>query len=152
MKIEIPSISDYDRVNELAVQVHEFHVKLRPDLFLKSNVVITEERFKELVLKNEIYVAKDNDRIVGYIIFNIVEKTNPLMRYRKQLNIENICVDELDRNKGVGTKILLFVKEFAILNNCTDLYLTVNEENKNAIKLYEKLGFKVKEIEYLMSL
>lgn len=35
---------------------------------------------------------------------------------------------------------------------CTDIHLTVNEENKNAIKLYEKLGFKVKNIAYMMQI
>ena len=28
--------------------------------------------------------------------------------------------------------------------NCTDIYLTVNEENTQAVKFYEKLGIKVK--------
>ena len=43
-------------------------------------------------------------------------------------------------------------KEIAIENNCTDMYLAVNEENKRAIKCYEKFGFKVKQISYSMNL
>ncbi len=37
-------------------------------------------------------------------------------------------------------------------NNCTDLYLTVNKENENAIKVYEEFGFKVKSIAYSMQI
>lgn len=33
-----------------------------------------------------------------------------------------------------------------------DLYLTVNEENENAIKMYEKFGMKVKNIAYSMEI
>ena len=37
-------------------------------------------------------------------------------------------------------------------NRYTDLRLTVNEENRDAIHLYEKIGFKVKNIAYMMQL
>lgn len=152
MKIEIPQIKDYELVNKLAVQVHELHVGWRPDLFISVDEVISKEYFNELILNKEILVAKIADEVVGYIIFNIREKEIPSMRYRKQLNIDAMCVDENHRGKGIGTQLLKCVKEFAIENNCTDLYLTVNEENKNAIKTYEKFGMKVKNIAYSMKI
>lgn len=61
-------------------------------------------------------------------------------------------VDEKYRGKGIGTELLNYVKDFGKENNCTDLYLTVNEENKDAINLYEKFGFKVKSIAYSMQI
>jgi len=42
--------------------------------------------------------------------------------------------------------------EYAKENNCTDVRLTVNEENEKAIKLYEKLGMKVRNIAYTMKI
>ena len=66
--------------------------------------------------------------------------------------IEAICVDEKNRGKGIGTILLRYVKEFGKENDCTDMYLTVNEENENAIKAYEKFGFKVKSIAYSMQI
>lgn len=152
MKIEIPQLKDYESVNRLAIQVHELHVGWRPDLFISVDEVISKEYFNELILKNQIFVAKIEEEIVGYIIFNIREKEVTSMRYRKQLNIDAMCVDENHRGKGIGTKILKFVKEFAKENNCTDLYLTVNEENEGAIKTYEKFGMKVKNIAYSMEI
>ena len=74
------------------------------------------------------------------------------MRYRKQLEIEAICVDQKYRGKGIGTELLKYVKKFGKENNCTDLYLTVNKENVNAIKVYEGFGFKVKSIAYSMQI
>lgn len=44
------------------------------------------------------------------------------------------------------------VLEIAKTKGCTDLYLTVNKENENAIKVYEKFGFKVKNIAYMMKI
>lgn len=150
IKIETPRMEEFKRVNELAKQVHELHVNWRPDLFLSVDEVITKECFEEMIQAKEIFVAKMQNEIVGYITFNIIEKNNPSMRYRKQLQIEAICVDENNRGKGIGTELLNSVKKFGNENNCTDLYLTVNEENKKAIKVYEEFGFKVKSIAYSM--
>ncbi len=150
--IEIPKIEDFKKVNELARQVHELHVNWRQDLFLSVDEVIVKENFKEMIQAKEIFVAKIQDEIVGYITFNIKEKNNPSMRYRKQLQIEAICVDEENRGKGIGTKLLEYARKFAKEDNCTDLYLTVNKENENAIKVYEKFGFKVKSIAYSMQI
>lgn len=150
--IEIPKIKDFKKVNELAKQVHELHVNWRPDLFLSVDEVISKECFEEMIQVKQIFVAKIQDEIVGYIIFNIKEKNNPSMRYRKQLQIEAICVDEKSRGKGIGTKLLKYAKKFGKENNCTDIYLTVNEENENAIKVYEEFGFKVKSIAYSMQI
>lgn len=61
-----------------------------------------------------------------------------------------MCVDENCRGKGIGTSLLSFVKQVGIENNCTDIYLTVNEENVNAIRTYEKFGMRVKNIAYSM--
>lgn len=150
--IEIPQIEDFNRVNELAKQVHELHVNWRPDLFLSVDEVISKENFEEMIQSKEIFIAKIQDEIVGYITFNIKEKNNSSMRYRKQLQIEAICVDEKNRGKGIGTELLKHIKEFGKENNCTDLYLTVNKENENAIKVYEEFGFKVKSIAYSMQI
>lgn len=150
--IEIPQKEELKKVNKLAKQVHELHVNWRPDLYLNVEEVITKEEFEERIQAKEIFVAKIQDKIVGYITFNIKEKNNPAMRYRKQLQIEAICVDEENRGKGVGTELLEKTKEFGKENGCTDMYLTVNQENKNAIKVYEKFGFKVKSIAYSMQI
>lgn len=150
--IEIPKIEDFEKVNVLAKQVHELHVNWRPDLFLSVDEVISKEYFEEMIQTRQIFVAKMQDEIVGYITFSIKEKSNPSMRYRRQLQIEAICVDEKNRGKGIGTELLKHIKEFGKENNCTDLYLTVNKENENAIKAYEEFGFEVKSIAYSMQI
>jgi len=150
--IELPKLDEFRKVNKLAKQVHELHVNWRPDLFLSVDEVISKENFEEMIKDEEIFIAKIQDEIAGYITFNIKEKSNPSMRYRKQLQIEAICVDEKARGKGIGTALLEYVKKHGKENGCTDMYLTVNEENEQAIKVYEKFGFKIKSIAYSMQI
>lgn len=51
------------------------------------------------------------NKIVGYVTFSIKEKENPSMRYRKQLNIEAICVDGNCRGSGIGTLLLEYIRK-----------------------------------------
>ncbi len=150
--IELPKVEDFKRVNELARQVHELHVKWRPDIFSDINEIIRKDNLEEMIQNKEIYVAKLQNQILGYIIFNIKENSNPGIRCRKQLTIKAICVDENNRRKGIGKLLLEHAKNIAQDNHCTDMNLTVNQENTNAIKLYEEFGFKLKNIAYSMKL
>ena len=113
MKIEVPKMTDYIEINNLAKQVHRIHVKWRPDLYLDIDEVIKKEDLKEKIQSNEIIVAKMQNNIVGYVTFNIQEKNNPIIRYRKQLQIEAICLDENNRCKGIGTELLKHLKNIA---------------------------------------
>ena len=150
--IEIPRLEEQKEINKLAKQVQKLHVNWRPDLFLDVEEVIPEDRLKGLLEKNGIYVAKIEEKIVGYIIIDIKEKNNNFMRYRKLLEIDTLCVDENYRGKGIGTKLLKFAQDLGRKNNCTDIYLTVNPENENAIKVYENFGMKVKNISYMVEI
>lgn len=150
--IQIPKIEDFEAVNRLAKQVHELHVKWRPDLFFSVEKVIMKSEFEEMIQNATIMVAKWQNEIVGYMTFSIQEKNHHGMRFRKQLIIDAICVVEKYRGKGIGSALLKDIRKIAKENSCTDLYLTVNEENENAIKMYEKFGMKVKNRAYSMEI
>ena len=152
LKIIQPTIDECSKINELAKQVHKLHVNWNPDLFLEVEEVIPMERLKKLLETDSIYVAKINSGIVGYIIIDIKEKDNGFIRYRKLLSIDTLCIDEDFRGQGIGTKMLEFAKNIAKEQNCTDMHLTVNPNNENAIKVYEKFGMKVHNLSYMMKL
>ena len=152
LKIIQPTIDEWSKINELAKQVHKLHINWNSDLFLDVEEVISMERLNKLLETDSIYVAKVNGEIVGYIIIDIKEKDNGFMRYRKLLSIDTLCIDEDFRGQGIGTKILEFAKNIAKEENCTDMHLTVNLNNENAIKVYEKFGMKVYNLSYMMKL
>ena len=152
LKITQPTMNEQPKINELTKQVHKLHVNWNPDFFLDVDEVIPKERLKKLLETNSIYVAKINNKIVGYIIIDIKEKNNSLIRYRKLLTIDTLCIDKDFRGQGIGTKMLEFAKRFGKEQNCTDLHLTVNPNNKNAIKFYENFGMNINNLSYMMKL
>lgn len=153
-EIEIiqPKIENQVEINNLAKQVHKLHVNWNSDIFLDVEQVIPTERLEKLLETESIYIARLENKIVGYIIIDIKEKDNGLMRYRKILSIDTLCIDEKFRRQGIGTKMLEFAKRLGKEKNCTDMHLTVNPNNKNAIKVYENFGMKVNNISYMMKL
>ena len=152
MEIIIPKIEDWKEVNKIAKQVHELHVAWRPDIFVSVEDVIEKERYKILIEAKDIYIIKEGEIIVGYATIERKERDVHGMHYRKIINLEAIAIDENYRGKGYGTALINYIIDLAKKENCTDLYLTVNEENEDAIKLYERVGMRVRNISYSMKI
>lgn len=57
-----------------------------------------------------------------------------------------IVVQEAYQNLGVGSKLMDKLIKLAYTNNIRKMTLTVIAENKSAISLYQKFGFKIKNI------
>lgn len=152
MKIELANRKEFEEINELAKQVHKMHVEWRPDIFEDVEIVINKDFFEKLIADKQIYIAKLDNKIIGYLIVMIKEQNNPVMKLKKYLIIDTICVDKRYRGKGIGKELLEFAKGIAKEYNCTDLQLSVNPENTNAINVYENFGFEVKNISYSMKI
>lgn len=152
MIIEVPKIEEWKEVNKIAKQVHEMHVAWRPDIFVSVEDVIEKERYEMLIRTENIYIIRENEIIVGYAMLERKEREAHGLHYRKIINIEAIAVDENYRGKGYGTTLIKYIIDIAKKEKYTDLYLTVNEENEDAIKLYEKIGMKVRNIAYSMKI
>lgn len=78
-----------------------------------------------------IVVYKENNEIIGYLNYSII--------YDK-VEINNIYVSPKTRNCGVGTKLLHYL--FEQCQSCKNITLEVKKDNKTAISLYKKFGFK----------
>ena len=55
----------------------------------------------------------------------------------------HLCVDEKERNQGLGTKLLNKIINKAKATGKDHVILLVKQSNKKAIKLYEKNGFRI---------
>lgn len=61
MNIKIPTLKDYEAINNLAIQVHELHVTWRPDLFNSVKNVITKD-YNEISEDAKIFI---NDKYIA---------------------------------------------------------------------------------------
>jgi len=94
-------------------------------------------------------VAKINNHIVGYImcrVENSIVLSLPIHRVKRG-HVVSIAVLPGYRRRGIGTKLLKeAIRALKEDYNCKDVYLEVRVSNYEAIRLYEKLGFKISEV------
>jgi GNAT superfamily N-acetyltransferase len=54
---------------------------------------------------------------------------------------EIMAIETLNKNVGVGSALIIAVKEIANAQNCNRLYLTTTNDNINAFRFYQRRGF-----------
>ena len=139
-------------VDALARQVHSRHVAWRPDLYEMVDVLYTPERFEDAVHSRELYVAKMNSDVIGYV--RVVTRCYdwPGVINRKVMILEEIGVREDFQNVGIGTQMMDDVKALAKAFGCRDLQLGVYPQNDEAVGFYQKNGLTIRNIEMQMKL
>lgn len=148
--LEPAQLSDRDAVNKIDVQVNDLHVSWRPDIFQYCNEGIPEDFFEECVEKQNLYVARMDGEVVGFVIFFTWQTNGPASVPSKVLDLDAIAIDEFHRHQGIGTMIMEDMREIARELGCNDIQLSVYPQNENAIRFYEKCGFRVRNIRYQM--
>lgn len=143
-------ISDFQGIHNLIMQVHKLHVNERNDIYKDVDPINFEEFRTELSNSNNIYlIAELENEIVGICFSQIKEiSNNKIMKNRKILHIENICVDENHQKKGIGKKLYKQIVQLAKEKNIDNIELMVWGFNENAIKFYKNLGMSIKNLRF----
>ena len=145
--LELATAADREAVNEIAAQVHDMHVSWRPDIYEMVEELYPEARFLEAVNQRQLYVAKIDGVVAGYVLLKIREYNWSGMIYRKVMLVDEFCVDEICRGQGIGTEMMMEVRALAKAFGCTDLQLGVYPQNDDAVGFYQKCGFTIRSIE-----
>ena len=80
----------------------------------------------------ESYIAKIEDRIVGFLILNL---KGAFVGY-----LQTVCVAPEWRNQGLGRRLVAFAEE-RIFREAPNIFLCVSSFNPDARRLYERLGY-----------
>lgn len=86
--------------------------------------------------KRIILTYKENETVIGILI--ALPLKDPHMN---TYNIYTVGVNKPYRNKGIGTQLILSLKEILRGQGVDFVSLDVNETNQNAIRLYKRMGF-----------
>ncbi len=144
MKIRRAEKEDIERIGELLGQVLDVHHKARPDLFKGGAKKYTDAELEEILCDENrpIFVAVDGScLVIGYAFCIFVRHTdNNILTDIKTLYIDDLCVDEAARGKGIGRALYNYVIEYARANGCYNVTLNVWADNTSALGFYEALG------------
>ncbi len=145
MNIRPAEIKDLSGVNSLLHQVLEVHAKGRPDIFKSGQKKYTDSELLS-IFKNPstpVFVAVgEQERVVGYAFCALKATQNDnILKDRRELYIDDLCVDENLRGKHIGRSLFEYVKAFAEEGGFDAITLNVWSLNDSALKFYEKCGF-----------
>ncbi len=136
---------DRPQIETLLYQVHKVHSDKRPDLFIDGQKKYTTAELERLIEEDDrpIYVAEEDGRILGYAFCVYQQSGNHSLHHIRTLYIDDLCVLEGIRGKGIGRKLYEYVLEVARQNGCYNVTLNVWECNPGAKRFYEKCGLQI---------
>ena len=136
-------INDINDINKLLFEVHDIHAKLRPDIFIEGKKKYNNDELLEIIKSNDspIFVYAMDGKVVGYVFLKIKTTSSESTYLRKEVYIDDLCVDEEYRKCAIGSKLCDYVINYAKEINADAVTLNVWEGN-SAKEFYEKIGFK----------
>ena len=140
---------DIPEIHRLLRQVLEVHAAIRPDIFIPGTVKYTNEELKGMLGDEEkpVFAAVSEDgAFLGYAFCALQKQafSNTMIPFTA-LFVDDLCVDEQARGKGVGTALFAFLKEEAKRLGCREITLNVWEGNDPAMAFYVRQGMKPQE-------
>ena len=154
MQIRFAKRQDIPSLIDLLQQVGQVHHEIRPDIFRPTCQKYDEAALAELLTDKSrpIFVAED-DSVRGYC-FCILRsfEGESVMTDRRELYIDDLCVDEACRGQGIAKALYAHVTDYAKSIGCNFVTLNVWSGNDNAMKFYEKAGMTPRSVTMEMKL
>ena len=92
-----------------------------------------DSKIEEISVFQKFIIFKENNEFIGFADFSLIYD---------RIEINYIFVNKESRRKNIASKLINFIEKVGKNNKCINISLEVNENNVNAIKFYEKNGFK----------
>ena len=142
MIIRQANSGDIPQLIRLLHQVGQVHHEIRPDIFRDKALKYTPEEL-EVLLRDPlrpVFVAEEG-QVLGYCFCVLKDYTHSgVLTSRKELYIDDLCVEESCRGQQVGRRLYDFSCGFAREQGCEFLTLNVWCGNDNAMAFYQHRG------------
>ena len=148
MIIRLAETNDIPRIIDLLRQVGQVHHELRPDLFRAGAQKYDEAALQELLKDptRPIFAAIVEGTLMGYCFcIHQVTKDDPVLMDRKNLYIDDLCVDEACRGQGIAAALYAYALDYARKEGFDAITLNVWSGN-SAERFYQKMGLKPQKV------
>lgn len=149
VNIRKAKLRDCKSICVISKELHLYHIKNRPDIYIEERKTIYKSYFNELLNDKdiEVLVITLDEKIVGYSIIRYVEIKNiDLLRDRYYAYIDEICIRENFRRQGLGKMLFEYIYSLVKNNAADSLELGVWRFNKEAVEFYKAMGMIEKNI------
>lgn len=112
---------------------------------IECNVDIMKDEYKKIKnsLNTKQLVLVFEDKIIGHIKYDII--LDIFGRGKSYMYISDLCIHPNYRGNGYSKLLMNYCERDAINNNCKYIFLNSSEFRKTAHKLYDSLGYIVRD-------
>ena len=147
MRVRFAEEKDIARIRELLVQIGGMHHEARPDIFNPATPKFDANELREIMESSSRFIivaVDDSDNVLGHLFCQIRESDGQgVVAKFKTMWIEDLCVDENIRSKGIGSLLFDAVEKLAKEQQCCSITLNVWEFNEVAKLFYERNGMSI---------
>jgi GNAT superfamily N-acetyltransferase len=147
---------DIPGILTLLRQVCNVHSEGRPDIFIKDGTKYGADELSVLLHDETrpvfVYV-NESEEVLGYGFCVIIDyEGGGALVKRRELYLDDLCVDKSQRGGGIGSALFSHIKSFAKEIGCYHLTLNVWACNPTAMAFYESRGMQMlkKEMEVIL--
>lgn len=149
MNIRLADSSHIPGLIRLLRQVGQVHHQIRPDIFPVGTQKYDEDQLLDLLKdKNRpVFVALTDDTVTGYCFCQIKAMAQTGCSVpRTEFYIDDLCVDEAFRGQGIATALYRYALAQANAMHAHSVTLNVWCGNESALRFYEKMGLRPRNI------
>ena len=149
MEIRFATPRDVPGILALLQQVGRVHHEGRPDIFRENAQKYGASQVLSMLDQSAspLFVAAEEGKVLGYGFCQVkTYDKDPVIADHTELYIDDLCVDENIRGKGIGKAIYQEICRYAKMRRCSAVTLNVWCCNESAMRFYEKLGLKPQKI------
>ncbi len=146
LEIRKANIQDLESIQNLNNKL--FNLELENyDNDLKAGWPLTHDGkkyFNDLIMNNIVFVATDNNKVIGYIAGRINQASGYTIN--KSAELENMYIDEDFRKHGIGAKLINEFKNVCENQSVKSIKVIASYKNEVAISFYKKHLFNNKDV------
>lgn len=152
--IRLAGMGDIDSLAALFKELHEHHVRIKPETFRMPDDSWFYGRILEILNDSEtsIFVSDSGTEINGYAVVKILDIQTEEKYPRRVCYVDCFAVAENAGRQGVGTQLFERVRNFALEQECGSIQLGVSACNKGAVEFYGKMGLTPRTIQMELKL
>lgn len=148
MNIRLADSADVPALLNLLLQVGHVHHVIRPDIFNDNATKYDTQALLALLQDADrpVFVAEDGE-VLGYCFCVHREYDGKSVSTgRRELYIDDLCVDEKHRGQGIAKALFAYVGNYARKQGIAFVTLNVWCGNESAMAFYEAMGMKQRSI------
>jgi RimJ/RimL family protein N-acetyltransferase len=145
--VRVAEPSDSRKLAALYRESAAYHAEFEPDFYTAPDPGAVATTFAEWIASPDrrVFVAVVEDRLIGFVEVHLVRPSGRPSMVRPYLAAKlGIAVTAGYRRRGIGTRLMRTAEAWARSQGAEGLVLDCHAANSAAIRLYEKVGYRIR--------